>query len=545
MKTVTRRELLRYMAFGAAGALLAGCAQPTATPKPEPTAVLEATQAPVAEPTAVPPTAAPAKAVKITLVEAWFGVPQYRESIDPVNAEISKKMQSEGLNVEIQSMILDNHVDKYPVLYASGADFTMAFDAPWYKMTSLRDQGALLAIEDPVRQFGPNITEKVTPEIMDFNYMLGHLYGIPTGFYYSGTTGVVIREDLRLKYGAPAPTSEGGLRSLEPFLEAIRKNEPDLVPFANIPTYSITTTNIWRRRAQGGPAKTGLYVPDVFEDTKYLNAEDDPVYIEACTLLREWWEKGYVPKTDLATSTESENMATMYFVPGKCAAYQENEPDYKFYDVGKQLKKAFPDAQAMGYDVTGMRAGKVKGIGQRKQWNFIVFNAAAPKEQQQAGIQFFNWLMGSQDNLDMWWFGIEGVNYKKEPDNRYSDIGGVDQTRNYRREWYVSGCPGRFRRLAIDLPKEAEEAIKFYSTADNWVFNPYEAFEVDTKPIEAELAALAAVYNEAAHGLDSGQMPVAEAKAMMSKLMDEAGRQTVKAAIQKQFDDWRVAHPQS
>ena len=105
--------------------------------------------------------------------------------------------------------------------------------------------------------------------------------------------------------------------------------------------------------------------------------------------------------------------------------------------------------------------------------------------------------------------------------------------------------PGRFRRLAIDLPREAEEAIKFYSTADNWVFNPYEAFEIDTKPIEAELAALAAVYNEAAHGLDSGQMPVAEARAMMTKLMDEAGRQTVKTVIQKQFDDWRVAHPQS
>jgi putative aldouronate transport system substrate-binding protein len=543
MKTITRRELLRNTVLGAAGALLAGCAQAAPTSKPQPAAVPQATQEP-AKPTAVPPTAAPAKPVKITLVESWFGVPQFKESIDPVNAEISKKMQSEGLNVEIQSMILENHSDKYPLLYASGADFTMAFDAPWYKMTGLLDQGALLAIDDLVKQFGPNIVEKVTPEIMDFNYMNGHLCGIPTAFYYSGTCGVVWREDLRRKYNVPAPTSADGWKSLEPFLDAIKKNEPSLIPLAFHPTYSPTTTNICLRHGwnPGDPPKLGLIIPDILADTKYMNIEDIPEYIQGAELLRSWWEKGYVPKADLAFATESEGSDKTYFIPGKCAAYMENEPDFKFYDVEKQLKKAFPDAEAMGCDLTGMRAGKVKGIGQRRQWNFIVFNAGAPQQEQQAGIQFFNWLMGSQDNLDMWWFGVDGVNYKKEPDSRYSDIEGVDQTRNYRREWYVSGCPGRFRRLDIALPKAAEDAIKFFSGPENWVFNPYEAYAPDTKPLETQLASIQAVYNEAMHGLDTGQTTVADGKATATRMLDDAGRLEVRAALQKQFDDWRAAN---
>jgi hypothetical protein len=151
--------------------------------------------------------------------------------------------------------------------------------------------------------------------------------------------------------------------------------------------------------------------------------------------------------------------------------------------------------------------------------------------------------MGSQDNLDMWWFGIDRVNYQKEPNNRYSDIPGVDQTRNYRREWYVSGCPGRFRRLDVALPKAAEDAIKFFSGPENWVFNPYEAYAPDTKPLETQLASIQAVYNEAIHGLDTGQTTVAGSKEKATKMLNDAGRQEVGAALQKQFDDWRAKNP--
>ena len=56
-------------------------------------------------------------------------------------------MQSEGL--EYRNSIVDarRHEAKYTALYAAGSDFTLAFDAPWYKMNTLRDQGALLPLE--------------------------------------------------------------------------------------------------------------------------------------------------------------------------------------------------------------------------------------------------------------------------------------------------------------------------------------------------------------------------------------------------------------
>ena len=167
MKKVTRRDMLKLVGLGTASIGLAACGTaapqaPQATEAPSATEATAATEAPAA--TEAAPTAAPAQGtpVKITMVESWFGVPQYKESIDPVTQAISQKMQSEGVNIELESMVLDDHANKYTVLYASGADFTMAFDAPWYKMTSLRDLCALAPIESLVEECGPNLKQEIT-----------------------------------------------------------------------------------------------------------------------------------------------------------------------------------------------------------------------------------------------------------------------------------------------------------------------------------------------------------------------------------------------
>lgn len=474
--------------------------------------------------------------VRITMVESWFGVPQYKESIDPVTQAISQKMQSEGLNVEIQSMILEDHGNKYPALYASGADFTMAFDAPWNKMNSLRDQGALLPLEDLIDQHGDKLKEAITEKIYEANFMNGHLYGVPAAYYYGGTGGVIFREDLRQKYGAPMPTSDGRWASLEPYLQAIVDNEPDLIPFVNVATQSMVGYNPNRVAWTPGVSKTGVRALNATQDWTLVDEEDDPILIETAELLREWWEKGYVNKTDLPFSGSSQNSQVDYIYPGRAAACVENEPDYKWVQQTKEMQASDPSAQLMGVDMIGERAGLVKGLGSLKQWNFVVFNYSAPAAQHQAGIQFFNWLAGTQDNIDLWLMGIDGVNYKKEDNMRFSEIEGVDQARNYRRMWYVSGMSGRYQRLPADLPPEAEEALKFFTTESNWVFNPYEQFEADTKALEVESAKLNAVYDEATHGLNSGQVATPEAIQRMKKLLDDAGRQEYKAKLQAQLD---------
>ncbi|MDO8312463.1 MAG: twin-arginine translocation signal domain-containing protein, partial [Sideroxyarcus sp.] len=204
MNKLTRREMLKFIGLGSAGMALAACVPPQAA-APAPAAGGEAVSM---EP------------VSITLIESWFGVPQFTESIEPITQALSKKMMDEGLNIELHSLILADHNAKYPALYASGSDFTMAFDAPWNKMNSLRDQGALLPIEGLIEEHGPMLKEEITEKIYKANFTNDHLYGIPTAYYYGGTGGAIYREDLRQQWGADAPTSAGGWPSMESFLAA-------------------------------------------------------------------------------------------------------------------------------------------------------------------------------------------------------------------------------------------------------------------------------------------------------------------------------------
>ena len=121
---------------------------------------------------------------------------------------------------------------------------------------------------------------------------------------------------------------------------------------------------------------------------------------------------------------------------------------------------------------------------------------------------------------------------------RFSEIEGVDNVRNYRKQWYVAGVPGKFSRLPKDMPPDAEAAVKYFSTESNWDFNPYEKFEADTKALEVELATLQAAWEEANHGFSTGQLPTDEAIAKFQKTLDDAGRQEYKEKLQKQLDDF-------
>jgi putative aldouronate transport system substrate-binding protein len=554
MNKLTRRDMLKFLGVGTAGAALAACA-PAATPAPAATTAPEATQAPAAttapeataapeatkapEPTAVPPKAVP---IKVTLVESWFGVPQYSESIDPVTTAISAKAQAEGVAVEISSLILADHENKYPLLYASGADFTCAFDAPWYKMDTLRTQNALVTIEGLVKDKAKKLYEEITEKIFNANLIEGKLYGIPAAYYYNGTGGVIYREDLRLKYKVDAPTAKDGWPSLEPYLDAVTKGESGVIPFANVTTQSLS--GYVRAHPSWGiaPVKTGVAMPDITKDYNFINSEDDTYYLEQSKLLRAWWEKGYINKTDLNFSGSSQNAQIDYIYPGKATACVENEPNYKWVDENKQMKSSNAAAELRGVEMTGATAGVGKSLGALKQWNFIVYNQGAPKEQTEAGIAYFDWLASSQDNMDMWLMGIDGTNYKKEAGLGFSEVAGTDAARNYRRQWYVSGLSGRFQRQPADLPKEAQDALTFFSTESNWTFTPYESFAPDIKALEVDISKLNAVYDEAVHGLDTGQMTTDAGAAKMKKMLDDAGRQAYKEKLQKQLDDYIAAH---
>lgn len=79
--------------------------------------------------------------------------------------------------------------------------------------------------DDLFNTYGPKLKAEVTDKILNANKWDGHWYGIPTAGSYGGTCGIILRHELLKKYGAPEPDPMKGWPSLQPYLEAIQKNE--------------------------------------------------------------------------------------------------------------------------------------------------------------------------------------------------------------------------------------------------------------------------------------------------------------------------------
>lgn len=548
---ITRRRMLQVLGTGSALTALAACAPaaPKATEAPKAEAPkAEATQAeaPVAATEAPKPTEAPATSAPklITYVDsAGFGSPPYKEAQDPIAKALSEKMQQEGINLEYRIMLLDNPKEKYPVLYASGTPFTFAFDAPWYFMNSLRDQGHLRPLEPYLGKY-PNIVKAIGAPVIDFNYMLGHLYGLPTGFYVGGgVSGMVYRLDLAEKYGMKELKN---MDDFELFLAEVKKNEPDMIPFGADDTFNAAYHGAcpWRTWLPtrhgynpggamiGGGVEEGLNNPP-----KYVGGETQPGFTIGFERAKDWYDKGWVNKNVLQLKVEQ--TVEELFNPGKCAAIAYNEPAIKAEQTIQPGLQSFnAKAKAAGFSVVGDIEGGVVNFAMLKQWNFQVFNSHVPEEDTLAGLQFFDWMLASQDNIDIYLFGIDGVNYKKLPSMKYADIPGVDGTTNYRRRWYVAGVPGQFERVPENASENFTKTLAFITNLDNFVTNPLEKFEPDRKPKENELAQLTAANKEYSLPLMAGQIDLKEGVDKYVKALKDAKRDEVMAEFQTQLDKW-------
>ena len=115
-----------------------------------------------------------------------------------------------------------------------------------------------------------------------------------------------------------------------------------------------------------------------------------------------------------------------------------------------------------------------------RRGKFQVVNSHVPEADTLDGLKFFDWMLSSQDNIDIYLFGIDGVNYKKLDNMKYADLPDVDGTVNYRRRWYVAGVPGQFERV----PEQASESfMKTLKVEDVYVAGCRFMFETGTHAV--------------------------------------------------------------
>jgi putative aldouronate transport system substrate-binding protein len=343
--------------------------------------------------------------VKITgylLGAAPMGMPD-------VMTALNKKLKADiNATMEINYIGWGDFQSKYPLILASGEDFDWIYTANWAFYFQQAAKGSFMEItEDMLKNYMPRHYAALSKNAYQEMKVNGKMYMIPTSTPDRKIPVTMIRGDLRKKYNVPEIKKYS---DLDKYLEAIKKNEPTMVPMYLDNSYDIGRPYAALR------AEFGDYFVDVLFSTGAGSGVDfnleDPTHKlvftlegqdlenqkKAAAIMKSWYEKGYLNRDVFSNKVRSKDAFNL----GKSAVGLGNSQD---------IQANLADAKAKGWEVEIVPELDSKGhYYADPHINNGVALAAATKNAERV-MRALDLMLEEKAYNYLVYFGIEGKNY--------------------------------------------------------------------------------------------------------------------------------------
>ncbi|MNC14798.1 Bacterial extracellular solute-binding protein [compost metagenome] len=461
--------------------------------------------------------------------------------MDQVLEEFYKRTK-DTLNVklDIEWSPLADHKEKVKLKMAAGEKVDIVFDATWANLNNLSRQGAYI---DLTKYFNndqyPGLKKAFSQQLLDANKIDGKTFSVPFIQYFGGADGIFIRKDLRENYGLQPIKSEA---ELETFFKKVKENDPTMVPLsvegrrgfynifkpqfpASAPTMIVGAGGHWNvvfstdyKKVMGavilGDAADkyagfpdGFNKPEVFYD--FLNKH---------VAWNKYLEKDAISQKDKVG----------LFASGKAAAVENDNS--QFSTINTKLKAGVPGGTLEFYsynkNIQNLTPG---GIAT----DYLASNSVAiPATSGNAdrAMMFIDWIFQSQENHDLFEFGIKGVNWEPVGDKEFKPIG----THNF--PGYELTWNPNFIRLSSELDENSKKIYTYLADPSTYSVRRMSGFKFDPTPVKTEIAKIQPKYDEFAQVINNGLVanPLEEAQ-KRNKEWQSLGLEKVRAEVIKQL----------
>lgn len=435
-----------------------------------------------------------------------------------VTKAVNEKLAADGLNMTITVKYADAYWDKLALDTAGGT----TYDIAWAHSSVLADMVAKKVyqpLDEAFAQNGADLKANTPDYILKGGMVKGKLYAFPRVIPMTDFSNTMdIRKDLREKYGIePITTVEG----MEQYLDAILKNEPDMIPLCamNMNQFQPVYGNYFFPIGDGSARP--IYV-DPADNKVYATVESD-LFIKGYGKVKEWRDKGYIPAD--TTRIENPDSGLDY---GQVAAVASNV--MRVSERIDSFLKNVPDGQLETVRFTP-EVSRMFVAGD----NML----AVPSTSKNANeaVAFINWIKKSQENYDLWSYGVEGVNYKLV--DGAVDVNGIADTDKYSMNtWMWNDI--RLARFSANYPKTDVEMLKSWDSKSE--VTKFVGFVPDTSKIKSQVSQMNVVMDEYMENLGKGVIDAAEIKDEFMNKLNAAGLQDVITEIQTQVDQWIAAN---
>lgn len=443
---------------------------------------------------------------------------------DVVMAEVNKKLK-EKLNVTLDLQIFDrsSYENKMTMMVAAGENFDMCFTSNWLnKFYDNVAKGAFLELDSLVDKYGTNMKKTVPQNLFDVAKVKGKIYAVPNYQIIYSAMGVFIQKDLLTKYNFDTKNVKT-LKDLEPFLENIKKNEPNLIPYGgegfagNMDPYVLNNEGVVNSASTGtigAPVYMKIDDKSMKVFARYGTKEDK----DNMEFFRDWFNKGYIRK-DVVTVTD----VTQDALNNKYAVITGATKPGAEAEMALKYKK--------DYTMVPIQTPYISAMSGIQTMTAISKNSKNPER----AMMLIDLVYTDKDIFNTLIFGLENTHYKKVsqnevkvPDDSKYKMGNVAwMFGNQFNAYYMNGQkPGTWEETD-KLNKEAKVSV-------------IRGFTFDPEPVKNELAQITSVNKEFDKMMYTPDFDKLY-NAWLEKL-NKAGIQKVVDETQRQIDEWAKAN---
>lgn len=437
----------------------------------------------------------------------WYVPGSTQEDMSLVMEEANKIIESKiGAKLDLQLIDDGSYQEKMGMMYSSKENFDLCFVGYNNSYNTSVQLGALMPIKDLLKEYAPNLMKELPEYVLEVAYIDGEIYAVPNMQIMANTTGTMFFKDVADKYGITEGMTYSNIRELEPYLQKIKENEPDMYPIVKLANNTLFK-DYWLLHQS-----PYIYMNKETHEIKcFTEMEETKEYFG---LAREWNQKGYTrPDIDIAISHQNEDMKA-----GRYAAFPES------WKPGCEADRK----QQYGRDVLFVPDGISTVNGGLNAMTGVSKTSKNPEK----AIQLLELVNTDKELYNLICWGIEGKHYEKL-DGEYIR---PDSNSGY----YLSACwkcGDQFNSYLLEGQAEDvwETTKKVNDEAEVPLIRSFRVDNSKIKTYEAQGNTLGKEYNNLHYGLvENWEEKLTE----YNERLNTAGQQIIKEEIKKQFDEW-------
>ncbi|QHT61157.1 ABC transporter substrate-binding protein [Paenibacillus lycopersici] len=448
---------------------------------------------------------------------------------DAVMAEVNKKLEADiNATIELTYIPFADINTKYPLVLASPQDWDVIYGNINYGSNASKGGYHEIAMDD-VNKYMP-LTAQATSDGQWADALVnGKIYMIPQTFKELDVGTGFYREDLRKKYNVPEIKT---FKDLGAYFQAIKDNEKGMLPVDGSATdiqgiFGGLMKNYVIREA---PYLTGFFPDDPsYTITGLFDDDFKAKFIEAAKTMKEWADKGLLPKNAFAQKTAAADLAKA----GKSGYWANAFENYAQYSS---------DMIAKGWELGAVNNLTDSGVVMTRPATGNGFSISPKTSNYERALMAIDLLHQDKAYNMLLAFGIEGKNYTINADGKLV----VAQADPNPYPMYGAGWWSNNRDQWPPLESYTQQYIDtknaLLEKAQPYLLN---GFNIDTTNIKTELANITNIDKQYSAPIQLGLVKDVDAavadliarykKAGAEKVIDEVKKQAAAFVASKQI----------